>query len=504
MRQLAINLAVLFIAVLLMALSGEVAFRIVDGYRLDSFVLDFKPAQQVNEADYTLQYAKTAPLAPGFDFAWYKFDPPTLAATPRQTLPPDLVQAAQKLEPGVVRNELQIMWNYDFLNQVCRTGRQLRTLLALSKNPGFVYAFKNPDGVARPEYRQFPGFQDGDIVFNQLGFRGPDIELRKPPRTIRIAFLGASTTQGIWPWSYPEFVVHDLNTWARAQGLDVTFEAINAGRSGESSSGIAAIMKYEVAPLRPDIVIYYEGANEFNPGALAQTTDAGGSRAGRWFMTLSGLPLEHYSAFANRIYELLFRRGGPQAEPAKPLHIVRFDLSQSDPDLKSGDLPFNLSRQAQDIHEAAEISRHIGATMFLSSFVFIAQDGLRLDPELHRFILHGLNVEYSPLTYAEIRQAADFQNRVFRKIADVEQIRFIDLARYFPQDPNLFFDTVHMWSPKGVRLQGWIVAQLIAPAIRDALSGGRLPTAATAAPEELSWAVTPPVKFDLSCLDKRP
>src|SRR5437660_5250576 len=150
MRQMAINLAVLFIVVLLTALSGEIAFRIIDGYRLDGLVLDVKPAQQANEAEYTLPYAKAAPLAPGFDLAWYKSDPPTPALTPHQALPPDLVQAALGLEPGVVRNELQIMWNYDFLNQVCRTGRQLRTLVALRKNPGFVYAFRNPDGVTKP------------------------------------------------------------------------------------------------------------------------------------------------------------------------------------------------------------------------------------------------------------------------------------------------------------------------------------------------------------------
>lgn len=502
MRQLASNLVVIAITLVLTAVVGELGFRIIDGYRLDRLALDIKQAAApIEESDYTLPYAKSALLAPGFDAAWYKTDPPEPRSTPRQTLPADLVQAAEKLEPGVVRNELQIMWNYDFLSEVCRTGRQLRTLVALGKNPGFVYAFKNPDGVARPEYRQFPGFQDGKIVFNQLGFRGPDIDLEKPPRTVRIAFLGASTTQGIWPWSYPEFVVHYLNRWARAQSLDIKFEAINAGRSGESSAGIAAIMKYEVAPLRPDVVVYYEGGNEFNPGSLARTAGAAPASADQRY---ASLPLEHYSAFANRIYEFLFRRGGAQAEPAKPPHTLSFDLSQAEPDLGRADLPFNLARQAEDISAIAEASKKIGALMFLSSTVVMVKDGLHLDPELHQLIWKGLNVEFSPLSYAEIRQAVDFENRADRKMAKQDQINFIDLDKYYPQDPNLFFDTFHMWSPKGVRLQGWIVAQLVAPAIRNALSDGRLPTSGKAAPEELSWASSPPVKFDLDCLNKRP
>jgi hypothetical protein len=38
------------------------------------------------------------------------------------------------------------------------------------------------------------GFSSGRVSINSLGFRGPEIAVPKPPGTVRIAFLGASTT----------------------------------------------------------------------------------------------------------------------------------------------------------------------------------------------------------------------------------------------------------------------------------------------------------------------
>jgi hypothetical protein len=213
------------------------------------------------------------------------------------------------------------------------------------------------------------------------------------------------------------------------------------------------------------------------------------------------LPLEQYSALMDRFYELFFRRGGPAAEPPKPSHVLLFDLAQKNPDINSKDLPFRLHGQVADFRYMESAARNIDATFFLSSFVTLVHDGLLLDPERDRIILRGLNEEYAPLTYKEIREAVDFQNAVYRKVARTDHLPYLDVDKYFPQDRDFFADMVHFGSSGGFRLQGWIIAQMLAPYIRDEIRSGKLPKPAYVPnPKEIAWATAPPIKFNLSCL----
>src|SRR5262249_28152724 len=84
--------------------------------------------------------------------------------------------------------------------------------------------------------------------------------------TVRIVFVGASTTISShhMPHSYPEFIGHWLDLWVRERGLKVRIETLNAGRESIGSPSIAAIVRQEALPLQPDLVVYYEGANQFD------------------------------------------------------------------------------------------------------------------------------------------------------------------------------------------------------------------------------------------------
>ena len=54
----------------------------------------------------------------------------------------------------------------------------------------------------------------------------------------------------------------DENEWGLS--FDVRFDGINAGRNGLGSSDIAAIVRGEILPAEPDLVVYYEGSNQFD------------------------------------------------------------------------------------------------------------------------------------------------------------------------------------------------------------------------------------------------
>jgi hypothetical protein len=122
--------------------------------------------------------------------------------------------------------------------------------------------------------------------------------------------------------------------------------------------------------------------------------------------------------------------------------------------------------------------RHVlaadGRVLALSSFVWLVQDGLVLDPGRDAFLFEYLNDAYWPFPYAHLRRYVDFENRVFRKYATVHGLPFVDAASAFPADPRLFVDGIHM-TAAGVKLHAWLVFQQLVPYLETAITKGTLP-----------------------------
>ena len=104
----------------------------------------------------------------------------------------------------------------------------------------------------------------GPIETNSLGFRGPEIRVPKPSGTVRIAFLGASTT-----WcaevsgndaTWPSLVADDLRN--RFGGADVDF--VNGGVPGYTARSSLKNLELRVAPLEPDIIVIYHATNDMS------------------------------------------------------------------------------------------------------------------------------------------------------------------------------------------------------------------------------------------------
>src|SRR5512144_98888 len=120
-----------------------------------------------------------------------------------------------------------------------------------------------------------PGQVSGPIRINRDGFRGPDIPRVTPPGTIRLAFLGASTTfcaevsgnDATWPAR--------LTQALRARHPGVSFDYLNAGVPGYGMGSIRTTLERRVAPFHPDVIVLYEGTND-----MASDTRAVAARRG--------------------------------------------------------------------------------------------------------------------------------------------------------------------------------------------------------------------------------
>ena len=114
-----------------------------------------------------------------------------------------------------------------------------------------------------------------DIKINSLGFRGDDFERRKPPHTVRIAALGASTTfcaevsdnHKTWP--------HRLQEKLAGAYPGLKFEVINTAVGGYTAAENLRNLTHRVLPLEPDLAIYYEGNNEITKDTRQLALDRG-------------------------------------------------------------------------------------------------------------------------------------------------------------------------------------------------------------------------------------
>lgn len=440
-----------------------------------------------------LKHLGEIPLAEGVQRAWFGENPEPLPN--RQPAKPEDVELIRRVEAsgvteGTRRSDMFKAWNSAFVGpDPCKHSY-------LKDAPGQIYVYDPADGQPWPRFRFLPSRTTPiGLVTNEYGFRGPPVPVARQPKTIRIAFIGASTTVGAhdFLYSYPEHVGYWLNRWAAAKKLELRFEVLNAGRESIASPDIAAIMKNEVAPLAPDLVVYYEGANQFELETLVP--DLPPRRADLPIMarpkpSLFGQVLEDLGytfALARRLQNLIAQyspgpsgadtvSGGDGREWPKPDYTLVWPkgVDEKDPDIARGDLPVSLSTILADLGRIDAIAKKTGGELAIASYKWLVADGMVLDPVRHRLILEYLNYGYAPFRYRDLERLALFQNRVLEKFARTHRIDFLDVARLMPSDPDLFVDAIH-GTPEGERLRAWIVLQLLVPVVDRHMADGTWP-----------------------------
>jgi hypothetical protein len=460
------------VSLLVSVFVAELVVRALNGQPLFAFPLP-DPVGSASVKPGQLEQIK---LADGVDRAWFEQDPPPLPN--RGKTPEEWQKIFDAMQQRPINNEFQPFdafkaWNSAFAGDPCK-----HPFLKLA--PGQLYLYDPPDGRPLPPYRFPPNVTLPDrLVLNQMGWRGPPIEVPRGPKTIRIVFVGSSTViDGHWvPYSYPEFVGAWLNLWAKARKLDVRFEVLNSARESNVSTDLAEIVRTEVLPLRPDLVVYYEGGNQFRPESIVEKVPAGSARrppgsdanvAPDWLRAAA-----RWSALLGRVQAAigLAASDSDGKEWPKPDYKVVWPsgLDEQDPDLAYPNLPVSLNAIQRDLDQIRGDLAGIGADMALSSFAWMVKDGLVLDPVRHRYILEQLNVANYPFRYRDLERLAHFQNRLFAKYARVHGLTFVDVAGQLPFDPDLFRDALHT-SYAGTRMKAWITLNALVPLIEKHLA----------------------------------
>ncbi len=376
------------------------------------------------------------------------------------------------------------LWNEHFLDRYYSTNGIFRGY------PSEMYIYHAPDQVMVPRYRFPPNTTlPTGLTTNQFGWRGPQISLNKPEKTIRLACVGASTTVDghSFPSSYPELLQHWLNLWSQKNGYDVRFEVINAGRESISSNDIAGVVHYEIMPMDVDYIVYYEGSNQFTPSTMVHyPSDVvfGHPPAGMvpnfenvestdktWLDNLS-----EYSVLAARIRTVIEELTIKGQEPPKPMQTFYLPagLDEMNPDRAHLGNALALATILGDLDRIKKEADANNVKLLLGTFNWFAYDGMVLDPVRNRTLYGYLNRVYWPITYANMQRLADFQNRVYKMWAAQNNVNIIDVAGLMPHQPDLYDDAIHN-TYLGIRVKAWVNFQSIVPIIKQDIESKVLP-----------------------------
>lgn len=271
---------------------------------------------------------------------------------------------------------------------------------------------------------------DNDIFWssNSLGIRNKEFSIDKQPGRIRIVALGASTTEGTQgdKETYPYY----LEEMLKSKGYDV--EVINAGHHAYVIRDIQSFFEMSVLPLKPDVLIFYEAANNIAWGEWLIS-----GNPGDWKSEYSFLVEFLYRNSA--IFNYLFDKSVGYWE-FTPKHTF-------DPGGEKG----GLELYKQTVKEIVKTSKDNNIKPVLMSFVSIAYEDLKLSSKQNPRIWKDLKHNWYPFSYGEVNFIYSKYNEALEDIARKDEILFFDLAKLFPRDPNYFYDHIH-FLPQGNKI----------------------------------------------------
>ncbi len=274
-----------------------------------------------------------------------------------------------------------------------------------------------------------PGYEiDGariKIKINSLGFRGDEFTYKKPPNTVRIAVLGASTTfnaevssnEATWP--------HQLQRKLRSAYPDVNFEVVNAAVGGYVAADNLKNLEHRVLPLDPDLVIYYEANNEIVRDTRELARQSG--MADDSFRTSPLGMLARYSLLADLVQKNAIILMGGRSQGAKTMSSVPRDL------------PHHFLSVIEQMRQ--DVSRK-NIPMMLSTFVVKYR---RNQDRATQVANADVAFYYMPWMSIEgLLDAMDVYNAAILDYASEHQLPAVDDRDSIPPDAEHFTDCMHL------------------------------------------------------------
>lgn len=270
-----------------------------------------------------------------------------------------------------------------------------------------------------------PGLKEGPIKINSRGFRSPEIVAQKSPPTLRLVFLGGSTTycaevssnELTWPHLVWDSLQHQFG--------ETRMDYVNAAVPGYNAATSLKNLEYRVAELEPDVVVIYHATNDLSSNSLRVAQELG----------IVAEQAEHLLSWPSR-YSLLWYLAEKNGRILlrKNESAVSADKLTVDPESLAE--PF-----LRDLSELVAAAKRVAPVVVLVTF----SHQLRRDQDPQRQAEAAeTSLYYMPyMTIDGLLSAFDAYNRVIREVADRTGAVLIDGETMIPGDPIYFNDSVH-------------------------------------------------------------
>jgi len=298
----------------------------------------------------------------------------------------------------------------------------------------------------------------GRLTVNRLGFRGPEITVPKPADTVRLAFLGASTT-----WcaevssddkAWPALVVEQL----RLRFPSTKFDFVNGGVPGYTVAASLKNLNSRVGQLQPDIIVIYHATNDMSVELRALAKAQG---------IIGETRVAERSWLAR--YSLLWDLTEKNLQLARARQAVEDDTRRLSVDTRQIGEKFR--------HELAALvtaSRAHGDRVAIATFSVQLRSWQNADQKTRA---SASALYYMPfMTPESLIQAYKRYNDIIREVATQTGALLIEEEDAIPGDPEHFNDTVHFRDAGSERMAHRVSQALAAdPDVRRLLAGPKSP-----------------------------
>ncbi len=294
---------------------------------------------------------------------------------------------------------------------------------------------------------------------NNLGFRGADIDSKKPENEYRIFLIGGSTAECSILDDKDSLDAVVQSALQQMIGDNLSVRVYNAGISGDRSDDHVAMLSQRIIHLEPDFIVVFSGINDLR--AAIQGHD---------YLHLPVPDIAQWKLLAaqsqlGRLAYWVLKGHTPQVnasdqEPIETLYRLGVESQRSAPESASPP-PTNIGAYGNNLETLAGIAHGHAIPM-----IFMTQQTTwysTVDPgasEWHWMLRVG------DLRYSEesMNAALMLLNDVMRQVARTNKIDVYDLAEDIPKSSEYFYDDVH-FNTKGAAFAGKKLAARIAPHI---------------------------------------
>ena len=283
---------------------------------------------------------------------------------------------------------------------------------------------------------------------NHLGFRGEEIDERKPDGAFRIACMGGSTTENEFvddSETYCALLQHMLRDAARNPKVEV----INAACATYSTAHSFISYSLRVCELQPDLITIYHGINDLVPG-MCPGFEPDYSHFYRFYHMVGAVQTDLRLAMRTPLDGLLGWSAIYRFTKARVAERVRSRIAEPAsfrvaPACRvTGAGPAVFERNLRAI---IRLAKGDGTNVLLCTFPYSLRENM--SPQ-DRQRLGGFGW-YKFLTVEGVIDGLLRHNLIVRRLAKEEGCLLCDLEAVVPKDFDHFFDACHI-RPKGQKL----------------------------------------------------